>query len=275
MISTLRNDAGEDVSVVRKHPLNGKQKPGRKVGEVDPLVMSAQILDLIDEGSIHTHPEPIKKYKNRLTFDEQVELTLRFQTFGDIDARNILITRNKGLVYAIAHQFTSSNSKFDDLVNAGNMGIIRAAELFDPGRGIKFSTFAVYWINAKIRRFIQIQRKTDHQKINGEQVRIFELDAPVPHSEDGEATLGECVASNDDTHRSVERAAEISYVRKLAAQVMEEMNDPRVNKIFEHRLLADEPEPLSQVAAKTNLSGEGVRLIENKILKRLRQLAGK
>jgi RNA polymerase primary sigma factor len=70
---------------------------------------------------------------------------------GDWVARNRLVQANLGLVFTVARQFRCPGLEFDDLISEGNIGLIRAAERFDPTFGKRFSTYAVYWIKASIR----------------------------------------------------------------------------------------------------------------------------
>ncbi len=70
---------------------------------------------------------------------------------GSTAARNELVERNLGLVRAIAREFSQSGSRYDDLVAEGNMALIRAAERFDPDRGVKFGSYAAIWIRHAMR----------------------------------------------------------------------------------------------------------------------------
>jgi RNA polymerase primary sigma factor len=70
---------------------------------------------------------------------------------GDMTAKQRMVESNLGLVHAIAMTFRGSGVPLDDLVQEGAIGLARAAELFDPGRGAKFSTYAAWWIRRSIR----------------------------------------------------------------------------------------------------------------------------
>ncbi len=70
---------------------------------------------------------------------------------GDQAARNRLVLANLGLVISIARRFQGRGLALDDLIGEGNLGLIRAAEGFDPGYGVRFCTYADYWIREAIR----------------------------------------------------------------------------------------------------------------------------
>ena len=73
---------------------------------------------------------------------------------GDIDARNLLISSNLRLVVNIAKKYRNRGLSFEDLIQEGNMGLIRALDKFDYKRGIKLSTYATWWIKQSIIRGI-------------------------------------------------------------------------------------------------------------------------
>jgi RNA polymerase primary sigma factor len=81
----------------------------------------------------------------RLTQAEEVRLARRIER-GDLAARETMIERNLGLVHAIARTLRSTSLSFDDLVQDGTIGLVQAVERFDPRRGVRFSTYAAWWI---------------------------------------------------------------------------------------------------------------------------------
>ena len=70
---------------------------------------------------------------------------------GDVESRNQLVQANLGLVHRVARQYVNRGLTFDDLVGEGNLGLIRAAQEYDPSLGTRFSTYANYWIRDAIR----------------------------------------------------------------------------------------------------------------------------
>jgi RNA polymerase primary sigma factor len=88
-----------------------------------------------------------------LTPAEEGELALRIAD-GDAEARDYLIRANLRLVVCLARRFLHRGLGLEDLVAEGNLGLIRASESFDPAVGVRFSTYAAYWIKQSIRRHV-------------------------------------------------------------------------------------------------------------------------
>lgn len=84
-----------------------------------------------------------------LSASEETMLARRIER-GDLAAKETMIESNLGLVLAIARSYRRSSVPFDDLVQEGTVGLIRAVERFDHRRGLKFSTYAVWWIRRSI-----------------------------------------------------------------------------------------------------------------------------
>ncbi len=96
-------------------------------------------------------PSPMTdgKLAHRLSRDEVRLLASRIAD-GDREARNLLVQANLGLVVRVARHYVGRGLMMDDLVGEGNLGLIRAAEDFDPQVGTHFSTYATYWIKESI-----------------------------------------------------------------------------------------------------------------------------
>ena len=88
-----------------------------------------------------------------LTRQDEVELALRIER-GDLAAKERMVNANLRLVIANARKFEGSELPLLDLIQEGILGLIRAAEKFDPRRGFKFSTYATFWIRESIQRAI-------------------------------------------------------------------------------------------------------------------------
>ena len=120
--------------------------------------------DLLSTENIKVN-DPVKMYLKEigrvrlLTSDEETELAIRIKE-GDTDAKNELTQANLRLVVSIAKHYVGRGMLFLDLIQEGNLGLIKAVEKFDYTKGFKFSTYATWWIRQAITRAIADQART-------------------------------------------------------------------------------------------------------------------
>ena len=129
-----------------ENPYEGDEIPADGAGE-DAFCNSVQIY-LEEIGRI-----PL------LTQEEESLLAAKVMA-GDSDAKSRLIEANLRLVVSVAKGFRGQRMEFADLIQAGNLGLINAADKFDPARGTRFSTYATWWIRHFIVRCIVTQSRT-------------------------------------------------------------------------------------------------------------------
>jgi len=111
------------------------------------------------------HVDDLQSYINRLTRcrlltpDEEIRLAKRI-TAGDMQAKAKIVESNMRLVVSIAKAYRSSGIPFEDLIQEGAIGLMTAAERFDPKRGYRFSTYATQWIRQAIGRAVDNKAKS-------------------------------------------------------------------------------------------------------------------
>ena len=106
-----------------------------------------------------------------LTHQEEIDLSKRAK-MGDKAARKRLIEKNLRLVVSIAKKSRGHGLPFEDLIQEGNIGLIRAVEKFDPDRGFRFSTYATWWIRQAVQRAVADKGRTIRIPVHmGEKMR--------------------------------------------------------------------------------------------------------
>ncbi|MBA3423103.1 MAG: RNA polymerase sigma factor RpoD/SigA [Rubrobacter sp.] len=110
-------------------------------------------------------PELLAKYLSHigrgdlLTHQEEVDLSRRAKS-GEKRARERLIEKNLRLVVSVAKKYRGYGLPFEDLIQEGNIGLMKAVEKFDPDRGFRFSTYATWWIRQAVQRAVADKGRT-------------------------------------------------------------------------------------------------------------------
>ncbi len=249
-----------------------------------------------------------------LTAAEEVELSRRALR-GDEKARHRMIESNLRLVVKIARRYINRGLAMLDLIEEGNIGLIRAVEKFDPERGFRFSTYATWWIKQTIDRAIMNQTRTIRlpihvlKEVNAclRAVRQLSqtldrepkardvadlLDKPIADVEKM-FTLSERVPSidnqrSDDNDRSILETVsgeedhdpslllqEFDIIRHV--EIWLEQLSEKQHKVIARRFGLDSGEPatLEQIGDELNLTRERVRQIQIEALKKLREILEK
>jgi RNA polymerase primary sigma factor len=273
------------------------------------------------DGSAAEHEpaaaDPLKLYVRQigggalLTREEERELARR-KDEGDEAAKKRLIESNLRLVMAITRNYTRANVPLLDLIQEGNLGLIRAVEKFDYRLGFKLSTYATWWIRQAITRALADQGRTIRlpvhvadqvrrllrarrqlaQKLNREPT-LAELARETQQSEervrellelmenpvsletpvgDGESLYGDLI---EDVHSLAphEQSAEQARGREIAG-ALEQLN-PRMRRVLSLRfgLDGESPQTLEEVGTQLGITRERVRQLETRALRELRQAA--
>jgi RNA polymerase sigma-32 factor len=247
-----------------------------------------------------------------LSPEEEHRLALRLYEDKDLEAAHTLITANLRFVVKIAFEYRSYGVKMLDMIQEGNVGLMMALRKFNPHKGFRLVSYAVWWIRAYIQNHLisvwsllkigttQSQRKlffklnqaksairnmtgTDDLEATalsldvtetevaemGERLRgDFSLDAEIGDG-DGNTLLESLADERQNQEEMLADRQEHALLQRGVTSALSVLND-KERFVIEHRVTADEPMTLQEIADTFSISRERVRQIEEGALKKLK-----
>lgn len=242
------------------------------------------------------------------TVEEERECVLKASN-GDLKAREELVKRNLRFVITVAKQYVTSNSPLPDLVNEGNLGLMMAAERFNPDKNVKFISYAVWWVKkiiiehiTKNNRMVRLPSNkvsslakldkliSEHEQKNGYKVDIYELSEELetdefeffdvltsyrmdsldkPFGGDDGDTSTLLDLLSDDSNLSTDHLVTDDYNKTIMESLKKVREKDKNIMVLLYGLDGSEPKTLQEVSEIVDMSREMVRQIKNKTLVKL------
>ena len=259
--------------------------------------------------------DPVKVYLKEigrvplLTSEEEIDLAIRIND-GDVAAKQRLSEANLRLVVSIAKRYLGRGMQFLDLIQEGNLGLIKAVEKFDYTKGFKFSTYATWWIRQAITRAIADQARTIRIPVHMVETinKVKKVSSQLLHQNGHEPTADEIaeeldmpvdkvreimrvaqepvsletpIGEEEDSHlgdfipdEEAPAPADAASHTLLREQLMEVLDTltPREEKVLRLRFGLEDgrSRTLEEVGKEFNVTRERIRQIEAKALRKLR-----
>lgn len=237
-----------------------------------------------------------------LTQDEFLDMINRAQS-GDSEAENFLVENNIGLVRSVVRRFLNRGCEYDDLVQIGSIGLLKAIKKFDSGFNVKFSTYAIPMIIGEIKRFlrddgiIKVSRslkeiankahvaKEALEKDYGREPTISEIASVLEISKEDLVVALDSVQSTEYLYETIHQddgspillidriscneGEDIDIIDRLALKEVLSTLEPKERQIIMLRYFKDMTQ--CQVAEMLQMSQVQVSRVEKKIISKLRQ----
>src|SRR5215471_8695749 len=250
------------------------------------MARNAALPILTAEPSLAHYLEEIRRFP-MLERQEEYMLAKRWREHGDRDAAHKLVTSHLRLVTKIARDYRGYGLPISEAISEGNVGLMQAVERFEPEKGFRLATYAVWWIKAVIQEYILRSCSLVKMGTTANQKKLFfnlrkaqskisildvidmnrrlggdaSLNAPI--REDGESVEWQdwLMDESPDQETTLAASEEFDNRRKTLSDALTALNE-RERRIFEGRRLAEDPLTLADLADEFGISRERARQIE-------------
>ena len=240
-----------------------------------------------------------------LNREEEFKWSKMYYETQSREALRVLVQSNLRFVVKIASEYSKFGSRLVDLIQEGNMGLLKAINEFNPYKGVRLITYAVWWIRGSIQdylmkqhsivrigttpnqkklfyqlrreqlppvgvtdntRLIESQTGISQKEINSMKERLSGKDVSIDHSSEPYEKMD--ISNSMDEQYAQEQ--EIQMLKKEVQKLRPSLNE-KETYILDHRILSDNPQTLQNIGEHFKVTREAVRQTENKLLKKIKE----
>jgi len=262
---------------------------------MEKIEKNSNLPTLSPEGSLNSYLLKIRKFP-MLEPEQEYILAKNWREKGDRESAHTLVTSHLRLVAKIAMGYRGYGLPVGELISEGNIGLMQAVKKFDPERGFRLATYAMWWIKASIQEYIlrswslvkigttdmtdaHVKEIANRLDVNEDEVISMNrrmagqeqsLNAKISDEEQSGQWQDWIVDENADQELLISQRQELNQKHALLQTALKVL-DEREKEILYDRKLIDEPKTLEELSQKYKISRERVRQIENRAFEKVQK----
>lgn len=234
----------------------------------------------VSTGAVMTDTPSVRKYMSEIKkaplLDKFTEIALAEQALaGCKEAQNLLVVSNLRFAVQVAKQYQGMGIELEDLIGFANLGLFEAAKRFDPDRGVKFISFAVWYVRAELQKclndYSRVVRIPSHKTMTeGKEFSTLSTSKKVTDDEDSEIYADRYLAGEQE-----KAYYEISDLKELLNVALNQLKDKQRDavKMF-YGIGREYPMHMEHIAEELNVTGERARQLVRQGEKALKNVNG-
>jgi RNA polymerase sigma-32 factor len=221
-----------------------------------------------DYHDLQQYRQNITKY-SILNHEQETDLARKYKQ-GDLEAGQQIIHANLRFVIKVSQKYFNTGHSFLEIIQEGNVGLIKALDRFDPDRGVPFIYYAVWWIEAMIKTFIHKSGKA-HTGQLGHARDLFSLDESIGTDENDRNSWIDFLTDSSDLEKTYCEEERTHNLTSLFHHCFTFLSE-REAFIINQRFYAEPAVTLSEIASQLGVSKERVRQLQLRSMEKIRQV---
>jgi len=234
----------------------------------------------VTTGAVFSDVDSTKLYLNEIKkaplLDKYTEKALALKALaGDKEAQNMLVESNLRFVVQVAKQYQGMGVELEDLIGYGNLGLFEAVKRFDPSRGVKFISFAVWYVRAELQKALNDTGRTvripSHKTMTeGKDYSTISTGMKIGEGEDSETYADRYLPAEKETPQSA--LDDLKYDLTRALELLKPKQKAAIEMFY--GIGYEYPKPMEQIAIELSVTGERARQLVRQAELGLKKMSG-